>query len=128
MQMNSDLKPGVSIAAQQQQGMYFTSSNNSETSYNLSQSQTINFTQQSLRHRLPGEQILRPGMRPPPPDYKPSPQQQQQQPANPSQPQPSMMNMGMGQPRFAQGAVRRPNPGQQPMPPSGMYLLYFFKK
>ncbi|XP_017885930.1 neurogenic protein mastermind isoform X2 [Ceratina calcarata] len=58
MQLTGDLKPNVSVAAQQ--GMYFTqqpSQNQSgpggqtDTYCSVSQSQTINFTQQSLRQR-----------------------------------------------------------------------------
>ena len=58
MQLTGDLKPGVSVAAQQ--GMYFsqqqaqnqTGPGGQTDSYcSVSQSQTINFTQQSLRQR-----------------------------------------------------------------------------
>ncbi|XP_076626130.1 neurogenic protein mastermind isoform X1 [Colletes latitarsis] len=59
MQLTGDLKPGVTVAAQQ--GMYFNqqqSQNQSgpggqtdQTYCSVSQSQTINFTQQSLRQR-----------------------------------------------------------------------------
>lgn len=58
MQLTGDLKPGVSVAAQQ--GMYFNQQQNqnqsgptgqTDTYCSVSQSQTINFTQQSLRQR-----------------------------------------------------------------------------
>lgn len=59
MQLTGDLKPVVSVAAQQ--GMYFNqqqtqnqagpSANQADTYCSVSQSQTINFTQQSLRQR-----------------------------------------------------------------------------
>lgn len=58
MQLTGDLKPVVSVAAQQ--GMYFNqqpqnqavpSANQTDTYCSVSQSQTINFTQQSLRQR-----------------------------------------------------------------------------
>lgn len=56
MQLTGDLKPGVSVAAQQ--GMYFSqqqtqnqSAGQTDTYCSVSQSQTINFTQQSLRQR-----------------------------------------------------------------------------
>ncbi|XP_063985595.1 neurogenic protein mastermind isoform X2 [Diachasmimorpha longicaudata] len=58
MQLTGDLKPGVSVAAQQ--GMYFSQQQNqnqagpngqNDTYCSVSQSQTINFTQQSLRQR-----------------------------------------------------------------------------
>lgn len=58
MQLTGDLKPGVSVAAQQ--GMYFNQQQSqnqpgpggqSDTYCSVSQSQTINFTQQSLRQR-----------------------------------------------------------------------------
>lgn len=125
MQLSGDLKPGVSVAAQQQQGMFF---NQQSDTYTVSQSQTINFTQQSLRgrgagpvprpeqqHKLMQQQMLRNqqqqqaqqqqmGLRPPPPEYKPS--------------QPQMIH-SMPQQRFSTAAIRRPGPGQQPMPPSG---------
>ncbi|KAK6625945.1 hypothetical protein RUM43_006244 [Polyplax serrata] len=119
MQLTGDLKPNVSVAGQQQQGMFF--SQQSET-YTVSQSQTINFTQQNLRGRSVGpvpraeqqhkllqqQQLIRAqqqqmGIRPPPPEYKPS--------------QPQMMH-SMPQQRFQTAAIRRPGPGQQPMPPS----------
>ncbi|KAK6637543.1 hypothetical protein RUM44_007965 [Polyplax serrata] len=119
MQLTGDLKPNVSVAGQQQQGMFF--SQQSET-YTVSQSQTINFTQQNLRGRSVGpvpraeqqhkllqqQQLIRAqqqqmGIRPPPPEYKPS--------------QPQMMH-SMPQQRFQAAAIRRPGPGQQPMPPS----------
>jgi len=59
MQLTGDLKPVVSVAAQQ--GMYFNqqqtqnqagpAANQTDTYCSVSQSQTINFTQQSLRQR-----------------------------------------------------------------------------
>ena len=58
MQLTGDLKPVVSVAAQQ--GMYFNQQQNqnqsgptgqTDTYCSVSQSQTINFTQQSLRQR-----------------------------------------------------------------------------
>ncbi|KAF7414385.1 hypothetical protein HZH68_002874 [Vespula germanica] len=57
MQLTGDLKPGVSVAAQQ--GMYFNQQQapnqsgpgQADTYCSVSQSQTINFTQQSLRQR-----------------------------------------------------------------------------
>lgn len=58
MQLTGDLKPGVSVVAQQ--GMYFNQQptqnqtgpgNQTDTYCSVSQSQTINFTQQSLRQR-----------------------------------------------------------------------------
>ncbi|KAK0183289.1 hypothetical protein PV327_001343 [Microctonus hyperodae] len=58
MQLTGDLKPGVSVAAQQ--GMYFSQQQTqnqsgptgpTDTYCSVSQSQTINFTQQSLRQR-----------------------------------------------------------------------------
>ncbi|XP_076664615.1 neurogenic protein mastermind isoform X4 [Andrena cerasifolii] len=58
MQLSGDLKPGVSVAAQQ--GMYFNQQQTqnqpgpggqTDTYCSVSQSQTINFTQQSLRQR-----------------------------------------------------------------------------
>ncbi|XP_017759516.1 PREDICTED: neurogenic protein mastermind isoform X2 [Eufriesea mexicana] len=58
MQLTGDLKPGVSVAAQQ--GMYFNQQQSqnqtgpagqTDTYCSVSQSQTINFTQQSLRQR-----------------------------------------------------------------------------
>ncbi|XP_076231464.1 neurogenic protein mastermind isoform X2 [Calliopsis andreniformis] len=57
MQLTGDLKPGVSVAAQQ--GMYFNQQTQNQsgpggqndTYCSVSQSQTINFTQQSLRQR-----------------------------------------------------------------------------
>ncbi|KAI4491742.1 hypothetical protein M0804_003134 [Polistes exclamans] len=57
MQLTGDLKPGVSAAAQQ--GMYFNQQqapnqsgpSQADTYCSVSQSQTINFTQQSLRQR-----------------------------------------------------------------------------
>ncbi|XP_032678606.1 neurogenic protein mastermind-like isoform X7 [Odontomachus brunneus] len=58
MQLTGDLKPGVSVAAQQ--GMFFNQQqtpnqpgpgSQSDTYCSVSQSQTINFTQQSLRQR-----------------------------------------------------------------------------
>lgn len=58
MQLTGDLKPVVSVAAQQ--GMYFNQqqtpsqtgpANQTDTYCSVSQSQTINFTQQSLRQR-----------------------------------------------------------------------------
>ncbi|XP_015595049.1 neurogenic protein mastermind isoform X3 [Cephus cinctus] len=58
MQLTGDLKPGVSVAAQQ--GMYFNQQQaqnqsgpggQTDTYCSVSQSQTINFTQQSLRQR-----------------------------------------------------------------------------
>ncbi|XP_012255781.2 neurogenic protein mastermind isoform X6 [Athalia rosae] len=59
MQLTGDLKPGVSVAAQQ--GMYFSqqqaqnqsgpAGGQGDTYCSVSQSQTINFTQQSLRQR-----------------------------------------------------------------------------
>jgi len=59
MQLTGDLKPVVSVAAQQ--GMYFNqqqtqnqagpTANQADTYCSVSQSQTINFTQQSLRQR-----------------------------------------------------------------------------
>jgi len=59
LQVTSDLKPVVSVAAQQ--GMYFNqqqtqnptgpSANQADAYCSVSQSQTINFTQQSLRQR-----------------------------------------------------------------------------
>jgi hypothetical protein len=59
MQLTGDLKPVVSVAAQQ--GMYFNqqqtqnqagpTANQTDTYCSVSQSQTINFTQQSLRQR-----------------------------------------------------------------------------
>lgn len=58
MQLTGDLKPGVSVAAQQ--GMFFNQQqtpnqtgpgNQNDTYCTVSQSQTINFTQQSLRQR-----------------------------------------------------------------------------
>lgn len=58
MQLTGDLKPGVSVAAQQ--GMYFNQQQTqnqsgpggqNDTYCSVSQSQTINFTQQSLRQR-----------------------------------------------------------------------------
>ncbi|KAJ9599029.1 hypothetical protein L9F63_010486 [Diploptera punctata] len=59
MQLSGDLKPGVSVAAQQ--GMYFSQQAPPSQppapagdSYSVSQSQTINFTQQSLRQRPTG--------------------------------------------------------------------------
>lgn len=57
MQLTGDLKPGVSVAAQQ--GMYFNqqqaqnqtgpSGQQTDTYCSVSQSQTINFTQQNIR-------------------------------------------------------------------------------
>ncbi|XP_011862346.1 PREDICTED: neurogenic protein mastermind-like [Vollenhovia emeryi] len=62
MQLSGDLKPVVSVAAQQ--GMYFNQqqsqnqagppANQADTYCSVSQSQTINFTQQSLRQRQTG--------------------------------------------------------------------------
>ncbi|GLH08797.1 Mam protein, partial [Gryllus bimaculatus] len=54
LQMSGELKPGVSVAAQQ--GMYFSQQTAppSSESYSVSQSQTINFTQLNLRQRAPG--------------------------------------------------------------------------
>lgn len=57
MQLTGELKPGVSVAAQQ--GMYFSqqqtqnqsAGQTADTYCSVSQSQTINFTQQSLRQR-----------------------------------------------------------------------------
>lgn len=58
MQFTGDLKPGVSVAAQQ--GMYFNQQQSqnpsgpggqNDTYCSVSQSQTINFTQQSLKQR-----------------------------------------------------------------------------
>lgn len=58
MQLTGDLKPGVSVAAQQ--GMYFSQqqaqnqsgpNGQGDTYCSVSQSQTINFTQQNLRQR-----------------------------------------------------------------------------
>ena len=58
MQLTGDLKPGVSVAAQQ--GMYFSQQQaqnqggpggQTDSYCSVSQSQTINFTQQSLRQR-----------------------------------------------------------------------------
>lgn len=59
MQLTADLKPGVSVAAQQ--GMYFNqqqaqnqtgpSGQQTDTYCSVSQSQTINFTQQTIRQR-----------------------------------------------------------------------------
>lgn len=68
--LSTDMKPGaVSVAAQQ--GMYFsqsplapTQSNAGEAYCKVSQSQTINFTQQTLRQRAPprGDKIMHPQM------------------------------------------------------------------
>ena len=59
MQLTGDLKPGVSVAAQQ--GMYFNqqqaqsqsgpTGQQTDTYCSVSQSQTINFTQQTIRQR-----------------------------------------------------------------------------
>ncbi|KOX71243.1 Neurogenic protein mastermind [Melipona quadrifasciata] len=144
MQLTGDLKPVVSVAAQQ--GMYFNQQQNqnqsgpagqTDTYCSVSQSQTINFTQQSLRQRAAaaaaGEKIRisediffgtfegieklvmqqqhmaggMGGVRPPPPEYKAA--------------QAQMMHAGIGmgqQARFPNaGPMRRVT--QQPMPPSG---------
>lgn len=125
MQLTGELKPNVSVAAQQQQGMFF---NQQSDTYTVSQSQTINFTQQNLRGRgvgsvpraeqqhklLQQQQMIRAqqqqmGIRPPPPEYKPS--------------QPQIIH-SIPQQRFPTATMRRPGPGQQPMPPSGWSHLF----
>ncbi|XP_014478883.1 PREDICTED: neurogenic protein mastermind isoform X4 [Dinoponera quadriceps] len=68
MQLTGDLKPGVSVAAQQ--GMFFSQQqtanqpgpgNQTDTYCSVSQSQTINFTQQSLRQRAAASGVQQPG-------------------------------------------------------------------
>ena len=157
MQLSGDLKPGVSVAAQQ--GMYFSQQQAPPSqppaptgdSYTVSQSQTINFTQQSLRQRPPGA-AGRPGVDPTVGNrqaleqqhVKLLQQQQQQQllRAQALQQQSHMAGMGprppppeykanpqlmhglLGQQQQQQQTFSTANMrrvGQQPMPPSGKF-------
>jgi mastermind-like protein len=161
MQLSGDLKPGVSVAAQQ--GMYFSQQQAAPAqppapstpgdSYTVSQSQTINFTQQSLRQR-PGGAGGRPGVDPTVGSRQALEQhkliqqqqqmlraqqqvlqQQQQQQSHmasmgprPPPPEykanPQLMLLGQQQQRFAAANMRRV--GQQPMPPSGIISCHNF--